>query len=520
MRANSLSSPLTRWLIGILFVLLSLLVLRRLLETYRDFTLPREITYPNSVMVYHAREFQNGRPIYRDFRERPHVLGMYGPFFYILPGWVGRWFDSDEFTMFRIGRALSILATLGSIITVLLLLRHERVGPWLIAVMTLIYVAADPHWPAAFRPDPWVTLCVLLGLLVCVLLQKSRWLALSLPLFVTAFLFKQSAIVAPVAITIWLVLDRRRGTAVFFAALTLIGYGAAFLIANHLTDGLYYLNAFIGMKANVTLGNLSTVVGETVLRPCLIPLGLALAGVVRRWRAREFDIYSLYFVLSFCMACAGTIRDGSAHNYFVLPIAVACLIGGQELARWLPTDKSADDSKPSGTNSGAHAVPTARSPIGFREAAHAVLLISIVFYLPPAARSVAGIPGLFDEINNRAERDEVERDFFVTLARQLDELDGPILCQFDTLNLLCKKAVLMDPFAMTSLADQGVLDDSQIIDDIRAKRIAAIVLQFPLRPGNVPKYQSTAWVREEWLSAALKAGYQESRASFLYIYTP
>jgi len=68
---------------------------------------------------------------------------------------------------------------------------------------------------------------------------RNRWLALSLPLFVAAFLFKQSAVVAPVAITIWLVLDRRRGTAVFFAALALIGYGAAFLITNHLTGGLY-----------------------------------------------------------------------------------------------------------------------------------------------------------------------------------------------------------------------------------------------------------------------------------------
>jgi hypothetical protein len=500
--------------------LLSLLVLQRLLETYRDFTLPREITYPNSVMVYHAREFQNGHPIYRDFRERPHVLCLYGPLSYVLPGWVGRWFDADEFTMFRIGRVLSILATLGSIVTVLLLLRHEHVGPGLIVLMTLIYVAADPHWPAAFRPDPWVTLCVLLGLLVCVLLRKSHWLALSLPFFVAAFLFKQSAVVAPVAITIWLVLDRRRGTAVFFAALALIGYGAAFLITNHLTGGLYYLNAFTGMKANVTLGNLSTVVGETVLRPCLIPLGLGLAGVVRRWRARDFDVYSLYFVLSFCMASAGTIRDGSAHNYFVLPIAVACLIGGQELARWLLTEQPAGDSEASVVDGGTQAGGKMRSVISIREAAHAVLLIAIAFYLPMTARSVAGIPSLLDEMKNRAEREEVERDFFVTLARQLDELDGPILCQFDALNLLCKNAVLMDPLTMTGLADQGVLDDSQIIDDIHAKRMAAIVLQFPLRPGNVPKYQSTAWVREEWLSAALKAGYQESRASFLYIYTP
>jgi hypothetical protein len=73
---------------------------------------------------------------------------------------------------------------------------------------------------------------------------------------------------------------------------------------------------------------------------------------------------------------------------------------------------------------------------------------------------------------------------------------------------------------LAGLADQGVFDDSQVIEKIRHGEFACIVLQFPMESDPVPRYQSTDWVRREWIVAMREAGYSGDLVSPLYYYFP
>jgi hypothetical protein len=469
---------------------------------YLYFSLPRELTFPNSVMVYNAREYQHGRPIYRDYRQAPHVMAPYGPLSYALPGTIGRLTDADERGLFAIGRWMSLLGTLGTLALVAALLRRHARTPRIVAgLMALVFLTAPILWPVciAFRPDPVEMLCVVAGLALFLAFEHSPARYLAVGAFLAAFLFKQSALAGPAAVVLYLVARRRLGDAGRFALASAAAVGTAVLAMNVATGGLFHLNTVIGLRGNTTLGNLVTVALQATAVRSLVPFALATVGVVRRWTAGQVDLWTVFFATSLLVASAGTIRDGSAVNYFLEPLAVACIIGGEELARWLGRDDTGT-SRPG-------------------NAAVAALAFAALAFLPLAVQAAPTVGPLLAGIRTRAARDAAEQDFNVRMAHELDALGGPALSQYNPVTLLARDVVMMDTLIFSSLADQGIFDDRPLIDMIRSGRLAALVLLFPLSD-ETPRYQSTAWVREAWLQAARDAGYRERRVGLLYVYTP
>lgn len=516
---------LIRWLLAILFLLLGFLAAVRLLHIYLDFTLPTEITFPNSVMVNRASEFQHGGSIYRDYRKPPHVVALYGPLFFGIPGLIGRWLNSDEQGLFRIGRSMALLGTAGSMTLIWVLVRRrERVPSSFALLSVLIFFTAAIQWPVCmcFRPDAMEMFLVLLGLATFLHLENNFWRYATPAIFVAAFLFKQSAVMGPAAIVAYLLVGARRREAVRFALVAVAVYGSIFLIINYSTGGMYYLNTIQALRINVTWGNVVTVAGESALLRCLVPFALAGAVVMGRWAAGQFDLYGIFFALSFVFASVTTIRDGSADNYFLQALAIGCVIFGRELSRWLGgTDSTGNGrTKMAASVKSTVSVPAAMRPGHGLDVVVLSLSISCLFFVPAVGKELLNLPLLFEGLSRRAERDAAQLDFLRTTAGQLDALGGPILCQYDPVNLYSRNAIMMDTFIFAGLADQGLFDDRPIIDLIHARKMAAVALLFPLGTDPVPRYQSTAWFREAWLAALVEAGYRGSHVGPLYIYRP
>ncbi len=237
--------------------------------------------------------------------------------------------------------------------------------------------------------------------------------------------------------------------------------------------------------------------------------------MVRRWAGGQRDPYSIFFGLSFAFAAATTIRDGSADNYFLDSVAVGCVIGGQELAHWFGLAGGPRDV-PAGVAPSSSTVTRASSS----EPALLALVIILVSLLPAAGHELIGAGDLLAQLRTRQARNAAQLAYLRSTAQRLDALGGPILCQYDPISLYTHHAYMMDLFEFSGLADQGVFDDRPLVDMIRRRQFAAIVLLFPASTDPAPRYQSTAWVRDEWLRAIRESGYRESEDGDLYIYQP
>ncbi|MFQ5413610.1 MAG: hypothetical protein ACE5E6_04040 [Phycisphaerae bacterium] len=497
----------------------------RVLRIVADFPSAVELTYPASVDVYVAREFQHGRPIYRDFREPPHVPALYGPLLYVAPGVVARLVAADELGIFKIGRAMCLLSTAGALVIVgVLVYRYFGAGWWITLLMVGLLATAKIMWPwgMSFRADAPELFLDLAGLAIFMRWKHDQRRYAAVAAFVLAFAFKQSAVVGPVAVVLSMWLGGRRRDALWFAGVAAAAYGGAFLVMNALTDGLYFMNGYRGMAANVTPGNLATVVAGGALVKCGAPLALGAVGALRSWQTRRPDVVSVFFALAFLAACAGTVRDGSGDNYFIKPLALACILGGREIARWLGRCDAATGGELSGCTAHADAT-TATDAAARRSSAPAIvaLLFLLVYVTPPAAaRLVVGYGGLMDRVAGRRALSDAQLAFLRGSAARLDALGGPVVCEDASLALYCRNALMMDTLTLTGLADQGVFDDTAVVAMIRSRTLAAVVLKRPLARGEVRKYQSTDWVRRAWLDAMADAGYEPLPDGPRYTYVP
>jgi hypothetical protein len=498
-----------RLLVALSLALLIPLAGVRVLKIGAQFSRPAELTYPDSVTVRIVRGMMHGEPLYRDFHVAPHVHATYGPLFYEVPALIARAVNADEIAIFEILRALSLASILGSVVVIGVILRRSGIRFDVIALVLGVYVlAVDATWPGMLleRPDPEELLFTLLGL-ACVAAGRRALLYTAPLLFVVAFLFKQSAIVGPAAAALYLYAYRGRRAALTFSSVCAIVFATAIESLDYATSGLYAMNDFAGLAScNLSWTNPFSVLGPVIAGNYAILLA-ACFGVLMAVLTWRLDLFVVFFVLHAAFAAGTTLRDGSAPNYYTTTIAAACVICGQVLGALLG-DRAAD--------------ATNDEPRWNSRSTAAVLLVAIVLFTAGRlAVELGQLSTLWQAFATREQRHAEELRHLRTLSGKLDSLGGPILSQDDSINLYARSPIMADLLAFGCFADRRYFDDAQIIDMIRNREFAAIVLRFPASQTEVaPRYQSSAVFRDEWLTALRHSKYRESFTGRLYVYTP
>ncbi|MCC7292172.1 MAG: hypothetical protein IT449_08955 [Phycisphaerales bacterium] len=562
--------------------LAAVLGLLRGLILVRDFAEPTELMHTTSVPVHVAREVQHHRPIYRTFDAPPYVLSLYGPLLYALPGMLARWAEPGATGLFMLGRGVSLVAFALALATAAGLMRRWGKADRATTALPVLMVFASPvAWPICMevRADACELLLSLLGLATFLRFEASRRRLLSLPFFLGAFLFKQSALLGPVSVVVCLLMKRRMAAAAGYAALSAAVLGACVGLANAATNGAYALNCFTGLKAHLTLSNLWRVWNADTL---LSAMGLLAPAAMRAWRrGRRLDAVTTYAVAGFAWACVGVLRDGSGVNYFLPPLVAASIAGGREFAlrnrRFrrgagfihggagatpceqrtpdlavvsavdggsLPTGRGSapSDALPDGRGSVGGPFPNGRGSVrrdalpcrrgsdgrgsdgrgsdgrgSERLAAALMRLMVTASLLALLVRQAPQAPSLIERALTR-HGGHGQREFMLTtLGRKLNALDAPVFSEDGTLNLYLDRPVMLDSLTFSGLADVGVFDDGPLVEMIRTDRVAAFVLRFPLE-GETPRYQSTARVRKEWIEAMRERKYVPLRRGWLYVY--
>lgn len=462
---------------------LSVLLGTKILRTATLFGQPTELTWPEAANVFLARRVEHGGPLYGDWRQRPQVAAWYGPLLYLPVAYLGRWTGADEWGLFILGRGFSLLYTVGTALLIVALLVKRRIAPRVVAVlMGLVFITSDTVFfrhDFSFRADAPACFWTVLGCALVVSSTRRPLLYGSLMPFLLAFLCKQSSIAGPISAALWLA--GRRREAIRYAAIIggLILGAVAILEAG--TGRLYLLNNVDALRGNTTLSLMPFFLLKATTEAA-VPLDVAIFVVVVRWVRRTWDPVTVFFAVSFALAVAGTYRDGAWLPYYMPPLAIGCVLCGEQLGEWW------------------------RDRLTLRPAAlavHLTLCVMLVRYVPSAASGLIELPEQWRAFRQRQEMHLQMAESQHRLADYLNRLSGPILSQINDLGLYCRNSVMIDTFTFTSMADVKVFDDSALVEQIRSGAIAAIVLD----PKSPERFQSTDCFSRRW-RAAMEARYR------------
>jgi len=440
---------------------------------------PEEITWGASASAYLANRVKQGGVLYGDWRQRPHVVAWYGPALYLPVAYLGRWTGADIHGLFMIGRWISLLATLGTGGLILWILRARWEAPLALAgMMALIFLTADDifwRFDMTFRPDAPACFLTMLGLVLLVRSDRPLTLYGSVFVFLLAFLYKQSVVSGPVAAAIWLALSGHRHRALAYALVSAVVFLGSVGLLGVWTGGLYFLNVIDGLKGNATFRNVPHLLSQAA-ETAVIPMGMALGVIVLEWFHRKWSVDTMLFAVSSVVALVTTYRDGPGPYYYMVPLAVGCVLCGRQLGSWWRE----------------------RSVVSATGIALVVVLAMLsVRYVPRSILRLVELPGHWRSFCQRQETHRQRAEALRNLVNYLKGLPGPVLSQFNEVTLYCPNSILIDTLTLTSMADVGAFDDRPLIEEIRRGKVAAIVLN----PRRAPAYQSTDQFSRRWLRA-------------------
>ncbi len=478
----------------------SALLAVQLAWAYRCFSQPDEMIHGTAVMVHHAANFMRGEDIYRDFRAPPHAAAVYGPLVYAIPAWIGRASDADVFDLYRIGRAMSLLATLGTAALVYALTRRLGAGAALSVVATLATVSCPIYWTVSgeYRADPVAVFLSLAAIWWFVRFQSRRWWLLAVVPIVAAFLFKQSSILPLPSIALYLWYCGRRWASVVFGGLTAVVLCGLVAGVNAGTDGAFWQNTVHALRGNRSPANLLAW-PIAVLPVAVAQYGLAACWLARCRRARGLGPVEFYAVVALVVALAMTWRDGSVEYYFCESVAAASILMALQWQRWRNEPAAEDFWQP----------------------------LRMVATVLPALVAIVAIAKLDPSPNERysvfrdiaSHRDE-EREVFDVMLRRYDRLDPPVLCDLDSITLAGRhRPTMMDIWLFSGMIDQGAFDDTAIRAGLEAGRFGGVILREPVEQRR--RYQSTYYVPTAWRQLiAERYRLAERFGTGFYVYLP
>ena len=404
------------------------------------------IDYGEGPLVDQAMRLAAGQNIYRtDISSPPYTISNYPPLFVLSLAPFVKLFGPS----FLPGRLISLSCTLASsflLARIVYALSRDRFAA---AVSGLLFLAV-PYvvgWSIHVRVDMLALALSLAGLTVL-----ARWplarrgLIVSALLLVAAVYTRQSyGLAAPLAAFAWLWTQARRRAAALVALVGGVGL-TLFLALNVLTQGGFYFNV---VTANVNEFGLERLRwwldGLLEVAPILLVLGGFYLFLGLR-QAKPWPLLGPYLVGA-CLSTLAIGKIGSTINYFLELCAALSLVAGALVARnrerpWL----------------------------------RAALLVLLASQTGLLMRSTLNwrVEGLRQRVSPTWDpQDTTFRD----LEWLVKTADGPILAdEFMGLLALQKVPLYIQPFEVTQLANDGVWDQTPVLESIRRHEFPVILI--------------------------------------------
>ena len=288
---------------------------------------PGELDNAESSVLAEMIHLREGVPVYAPASSQRFDSVLYGPLFYLL---CSHLIDPQQ-PSHTLPRELSLLATVGMAAGCALLaywLARSYLAALIAALLFLSYPFVT-HFGTQNRCDGIALLLWFSGFLVVYKFRDSRKLLFAVPLMTLGFYYKQQFIAAPLAILVFLILEKRFHLAAGFAALLGVAglsllAAFQFLVFCHQAFLLHFLgyNA-IPVSWRQCLGWM-LVLGVTFLVPG--------AAAVQFLRTHPNRLLACYFCWVVPLLVVTMARRGANINYAIELLLVLCPLLAAQLA--------------------------------------------------------------------------------------------------------------------------------------------------------------------------------------------
>ena len=460
---------------------------------------PYQLDYGEGVHLYFAKQWSQGRPIYKTIEGYPYITFNYAPLAILLALALTPVLGITYAT----GRLWTLLAVAVLPVLIALWVRRET-GQGVPALVAALLFFGSPyvyHWAPLFRVD-LIGLALTLAGLYCVLLAvapatadgsatgvRSRWLWLAVVLFVAGLYAKQSFVFAPAAAFLYLFFFvKRRQALVMALGMALLG-GGLFVLVNALTGDAFW-EALVVSNVNPFLWpefwkQQADFFGTFAILAVLTAWYLADKFLLDRHGSLRDKVSLLDLYLLAALGSVGLAgKAGAWENYFFEALAALALCSGLGLGRLVRRSNRAG-----------------REPLGRLLAPALVLFqVALMWHTPRVA------------------------DRYLQLTQESNEAMVPILAQTpdpiisEDMGLLVTNGKILDyhSFQYSQLARAGRWDQAWELGQLRQRTVSMVILEEGTRL-DVDHYQRFT---REFLSE-LDRNYRHARTVGKYeLYEP
>jgi len=451
---------------------------------------PYQMDAEEGFVLLQALDVAQGRSIYRPIGEPPYRVGNYPPVF---PWIVSRLMDPAA-PRLAVGRAVVLAAS--AIVALLMVgIVFVRTGQALpaLAAPLLFAVSYEFHnWSAFCRVDLPALAFTLLGL-AAFLTLRGAWGALSAAAaFVWAGYTRQTALLAPAACALALLLGDRRRLAWLVGPYVGLG-GLIYAGLNVATGGEFHRHVVTYNRNVMDWAMLPRILRNEIWYFYCVWIGAMAVGLTAivltsksgrsrgpeeaAARERVLGIYAL----AAGVALIAYAKVGSAPNYGLEPLAAASLWTMEIFGRL--------------TRAPVGPTPGRRLIVRAAPAAMALLLTLHALRVFPVqlaersaqARAVAGlieaarIPNVGRALFSSPTPDRFDLQLGDAARQAVRAAEGEVLAEYPIFAILSGRPVLFQPFIMSRLAAEGRWDEALLLEPIRQGRFALILTTQDLR---------------------------------------
>jgi len=279
-----------------------------------------------------AQRVSQGISLYQNVNESiAPVLVPYFPVYFLVCGGLTTIFGSS----LLIGRLVSIVAIIIVAFFLYKIVNLEvksRVGG-IVAAVLVFCIPVVQIWTVVYRVDTLALMFAIIGIYLALKFKESRKILWSVPLFLLAILTKQSAIAAPLAVGIYLLIKERK-LLYWYLGVLLGGLGIILLSLNLATDGQFLLHTiFQAGSAPLTLEWGQWVVWAVILGN----LGLFLVSLgylgFQIYRHKGVHLLLIYPVIAALVLGIASCKLGSYINYGLELLIACCILSGIVVGR-------------------------------------------------------------------------------------------------------------------------------------------------------------------------------------------
>ncbi len=295
-----------------------------ILRAQQLITFPYDLTSGEGLVLRDAIQIRQGDPLYTDPNQYPYIVSVYPPVFPMIVA-LASWITGVGL---QASRVVSVISTLLICVGIGLIIYLKTRCLFSAIVSGLSYLSSVfvYQWSVFGRVDTLAILWSIVAVLIVFHRLNPPSVILAAVVCTVGIFTKQTAIAAPLAITIYILLTDRRLGILFLLSLGLMG-GTLFAALTWLTHGQFYLQTIQdNVQSYSVRALLSFVRAFVLLHPGFLLIAAVYVGS-KLWRREMISLPMLYFLTAGALVWTAG-RAGSSINYFLEFIAAAIVLLG------------------------------------------------------------------------------------------------------------------------------------------------------------------------------------------------